>query len=597
MPQESYQRARARGHLTWRMFYFKTPLQELDFTRFRFYAARVRVLKTGVACEHLPLRTRRFFIHSQALRKLEAYFEAQGWRILPHLRQLEHFLAPTLAYPTLRSVPFLCNPGLRSFHVRTYMSPDDFASEYNGHPQPEEHQDFEEHVTFMLARLKALCPKLREFTLAVIPSSVPIVNATMDACLSFKHLTEFCCGETTLPITFKAFTHLALLPNLQVLRFASDRTYWTFDDFWLLDHKPKSKIFPALRDIGMIVLTIDLPLKILPYISSRQLKRIEVKVMRDVPRNQINPLFSTILALKGYTSIDHIHMMFDVVRSDGDKNLPPDPICEKTLLPLLALPQLSRLELDILCPWDIDDAFLVRMSLAWPELTVLELGIHRPWQPENLDDDTRPIPRVTFHGLIALSRVCPNLQTLGVEWAPDVRDTHRRNMGCTVPNVFTRLSALQQLRVGFSRIRAGEEMGVAGLLSNMFPQLREVESYWRTLYCIELDERETRIERGEEVAPDEGRLERWATYERKAEKWRTVEEMLPELVLIREQERAWNEEHGVYEKAADEIVRMLGKFVDGEGDGVRDLEGTVEHKLAVFTAMEGVSVLTNRPWV
>lgn len=557
----------------------------------------MRVLKRGVACEHLPVRTRRFFIHSQALRTLEAYFEAQGWRILPHLRQLEHFLAPTLAYPTLRSVPFLCNPGLRSFHVRTYTSPDDFASEHNGYPQPAEHQDFEEHVTFMLARLKELCPRLREFTLAVIPSSVPIVDATVDACLSFKHLTQFCCGETTLPITFKAFTHLALLPNLQVLRFASDRTYWTFDDFWLLDHKPKSKIFPALRDIGMIVLTIHLPLKILPYISSRQLKRVEVKVMHDVPRNQLNPLFSTISALKGHASIDHIHMVFDVVRSDGDKKLPPDPICEKTLLPLLLLPQLSRLELDILCPWDINDTFLLDMSLAWRKLTILELGIHRPWQPENLDDDTRPIPRVTFDGLIVVSRVCQYLQTLGVEWAPDVRATPRRNIGITVPNVFTHFSTLQQLRVGLSRIKAGEEMSLAGLLSNIFPQLREVESYWRTLYYTELDERETRIERGEEVAPDEGRVERWAAYERKAEKWRVVEELLPELGLIRAQERTWNEEHGVYEKATDEIASMLGKLVNREGDGVLNLEGTVERKLAVATAMEGVFVLTSRPWV
>ncbi|KAI0686983.1 hypothetical protein C8Q76DRAFT_635718, partial [Earliella scabrosa] len=382
LPRECYKRARVKDHLQWTMFRFdpSTPLQKLDFTRFRFHAARVRVLKRGITCAWLPPRVRRYVLHPSALRDLEAHFETAGWTILPNLRKLEFYPLP-MPYTILRSLPSLCNPRLHTFHVKTYDSFEGISE----CPRPAEHQDFEEHAIVMLSRLLKICPELREFSLGVIPSSVPIVKSVVDACCSFRRLTSFCCGEMTLPLTFKAITHLALLPDLQVLMFASDRSFWTFDDFWLLDHKPKDKIFPSLRNLGMISSTIDVPLKLLPYVSSRHLEQITIKIDGGVSRKRVKPLFSAIADLKGRKAIEHIHIVMDVlptnknstVTTDGDAC--PEPISETTLGPLLGLYKLSRLILDILCPWSINDDLLHRMSLVWPNLTVLELGIERPW--------------------------------------------------------------------------------------------------------------------------------------------------------------------------------------------------------------------------
>ena len=502
-----------------------------------------------------------------------------------------------MPYTILRSVPSLCNPRLHTFHVKTYDSFEGISE----CPRPAEHQDFEEHAIVMLSRLLKICPELREFSLGVIPSSVPIVKSVVDACCNFRRLTSFCCGEMTLPLTFKAITHLALLPDLQVLMFASDRSFWTFDDFWLLDHKPKDKIFPSLRNLGMISSTIDVPLKLLPYVSSRHLEQITIKIDGGVPRKRVKPLFGAIADLKGRRAIEHIHIVMDVlptnknsaVTTDGDAC--PEPISETTLGPLLGLSKLSRLILDILCPWSINDDLLHRMSLVWPNLTVLELGIERPWPLHKRVQE----PGVTLVGLIVLSHLCEHLHTLGLELTPNVAEVNH-SQG-TFPSVFVRLAPLENLCVGLSRIEADEEMAVAGILSNAFPTLKQIDSYWATLK--EEDEnrelekwreaqgsQEESVEAGTAFEPDEALVARWAEYEAMSVKWHEVERTIPELFLVRTQERRWNSEHRVYEKAARQVLRDLD--VNDE-DKMRELvckyfheDGWTSYKLRIAFAMQ-----------
>ncbi|KAI0712293.1 hypothetical protein C8Q76DRAFT_797163 [Earliella scabrosa] len=581
LPQECYTRARVPNHTQWTQFQFAVPLEGLDFTRFRFYAARVRALNAiGSVRPHVSHEVKHYIVPPKSMRELVAFFDAKGWRMLPNLSELSFFLGP-LPYTIFRSLPCLLNRRLHTFHIKTYDIITNFPK-FSGYPRPTEHQDFEEHLVALFKHLQMTCPNVREFTFGANPSSVPIVNAVMDACCSFNHLTEFRCGELTLPLSFKALTHLALLPNLRVLKFGSDRTFWTFDDFWLLDHKRKDKIFPALRDIGMITLTVDLPLKILPYVSSRHLERVEVKVIEAVPRKRFKPLFEAIASLKGHMTINHVYVLMDVAPPDprasvnGDAPAYPSPISMTTLAPLFSLPRLLRLELDILCPWDLDDELLLTMGVVWPELEVLELGIERPWP---LQYRVRP-PSATFRGLMALSRACGHLHTLGLEWAPDGGD----RLG-TFPHVFVPLSPVEMLRVGYSRVGADEELAVASLLSNAFPRLREIESHWVYArdgveeaawkrHVAEMGGEDAVVPGEYEIELDEAEREEWTEYDSRSGAWSTVAGMVPELVLVRKQERTWIEGQGVYEKVSGRLCEetnsdpndpvVLGATMDGQ---------------------------------
>ncbi|KAI0754862.1 hypothetical protein C8Q80DRAFT_394500 [Daedaleopsis nitida] len=521
LPRECYRRARVRDHLSWVMFSFDRPLGEIDFSRFRSHAARVKVLQRTTPGFHLPLRTRRYIIKPPALVELEAYSQANG-----------------------------------CVHVKLY-DPVVGLPKYDDYPRAADHVDFEEDAVHILTRLQKLCPNLQQFGMYADPSSVHIGSVVMDACLSFKNLTSFDCGGTTLPLSFKAFTYLASLPNLQQLKFATDRKSWSFDDFWLLDHKPKDKIFPALRDLRMTTLTIRLAMKMLPYIHSRRLRHIEVKVIHAILRKQVLPLVYVICCLRGQYRLEHVELSLDVIRSDGDKSQPPEPIRGKTIIPFFSLISLRRLHLDIYCPWDIDDDSLKQVALSCPCLTTLELGVDRPWPTDVL---TRPLPRVTFIGLMWVALMCPRLETLGIEWHPDV-DSAQKDRGAMMPIVFTRESALTKLRVGFSRLPERDTLATTSLLSNFFPDLRTVESAWGARRRAEMREAQQIRERLEKdggvYVPDPEQAERCKAYGNHGSQWTLVGQTVPEWSLIRGQERDWNEQHGKYDRVS--YVQLFGE--------------------------------------
>ncbi len=392
----------------------------------------------------------------------------------------------------------------------------------------------------MLKKVQAICPNLHDFSVAVDEDSKPMVKAVLDTAMSFKHLTSFRCGSTTLPISIPALVHLALLPNLQVLTFATDRVSWFKTDFLLLDVKPKSAVFPALRDLAMLSTTLDVPMKVLSYISSPHFTTLNVKVLKPVPRKYLIPFF---LSIRGRSwrrraLLKNISISMDVVRSDGT-DAPPTPITLTTVEAILCLGSIRVLHLDILCPWDVDDLFLIEVAGCLPHLTALNLGVERPWKGKGGVLEHRP--RATFTGLHFLARSCLGLRNLAVEFDTDpfVSLGHPDRMRPPFPGACG--CALERLSVGFSRIEGeGADVALAGQLANLFPDLRTFDSCWLDLHDAEQEcEAQRSAREGAAYRADAAVEARMDVCWQQATAWTTVQRTVQEFSLIRSQEQRW----------------------------------------------------------
>ena len=391
----------------------------------------------------------------------------------------------------------------------------------------------------MCASLSKNYPQLREFSIGVNPSSMPIVSAVIESICSFKHLTNLRCCGTTLPLPVKAFVHIALLPSLRTFSFAATDIYWTNSQFWLLDHKPRPKLFPALQELGIVTLSSSFAAKLLSYVGSRRLTRLVLKVIRDIPRKDVLRLLEAIGNIDASDVLEHLYILLDVVSNDGQPG-DPAPITGKTLQPLYALDRLTRIQLDIHCPWGVDDGDLHEMAYTWPMMTVLELGIERPWRGSSANSVLDlPPPRPTFYGLLMLSR-CLQLKTLGLEWNTDVNSPE----ALMVQEDFSRprpdICMLGRLRIGLSRVLPGDELRVSGLLARLFLDLKRIETGWVVLWHEERTrEQERQASEGEAYVADMPAAERIRAYLGIHTRWRAISQFAQECGFIRYQERNW----------------------------------------------------------
>ncbi|OJT03950.1 hypothetical protein TRAPUB_5364, partial [Trametes pubescens] len=178
----------------------------------------------------------------------------------------------------------------------------------------------------------------------------------------------------------------------------------------------------------------------------------------------------------------------------------PDPISEATLAPLTALRGVEVMNLDIHCPFDVDNALLERLGAVRPTITHLILGARTPWgiwpgydirvggickAPDDGDGDgadeaiapldTWTKPRATLLGLLAFTRHCPRLAVLGVECnatlavvPPALLETRPARGAPPHP--------LDMLIVGLSLIV--DPWAVAAVLSDMLPVSLVINESW-----------------------------------------------------------------------------------------------------------------------
>lgn len=182
----------------------------------------------------------------------------------------------------------------------------------------------------------------------------------------------------------------------------------------------------------------------------------------------------------------------------------------QTILPLLTLPALCKLELYGWSLIVVDATTIAAMSYAWPLLKQLILHHPKPVRDlHNMDlfeDEISATPwEATLTDLLPLATRCRLLETiaLSVNTWPDI--------DAPVPPVRTEDSALTRLYVGYG---AEPGAGVAAFLSAVFPRL---ESVGNAYYNYE-DGFENRD---------------------RSAAWRYVMDIIPALRAVRVQERSW----------------------------------------------------------
>ncbi|KAG1870205.1 hypothetical protein DFJ58DRAFT_723102 [Suillus subalutaceus] len=127
--------------------------------------------------------------------------------------------------------------------------------------------------------------------------------------------------------------------------------------------------------------------------------------------------------------------------------------------PLRLLRNLTHFDVEAACTISISDDELSELVKAWPKLKIFRLGCYR-------DPASTVLP--TFHGLVNVLRLCPELASLSLV----IDTTQFDGIDVKSPGSGIRNNGLQELVLGNSLI--GSPLDVALVLSSLLPNLPEV---------------------------------------------------------------------------------------------------------------------------
>ena len=490
--------------------YVVRPLVEADFVRFNHYAHRVKRILVPSDCPQFSSRIRKHIFDASVLDAFAIYTARRpdSCPLLPNLSVLHISLGRLDCLPTLcRSLPIFFGPQLRNIYCLTQQ----------GESAKDAIQDYE----IMMQKLVAAAPKLLYFSFHSYPWYIRTASAISTSICQLHHLISVRTDPVS--ISWEALLHLAKLPSLKII---DVKLPDSVDDGMLAPFRdPSAKCFLNLRYLrlvhqtGMPILTTVFRAVRSPYLHTIQ---IEVNNF-DLPLLDLKDAIHAIGSRPGKRRIKSVTLKaMDVQGTDADP-----VIGEDVLEPLYALPNLTDLNLNISGPFAVTDDMLQTMALSWPKIMSLELGngMLRSHPGEKC--------LASFVGLIILALKCPALHTLRVPFdpspslLPDSLHRMRPGLGAVHHNMRT-------LKVGRSKIY--DTMGAASILSDVFPQLVDIECDWPwEEEAWENEEFLTEAARAEILA-----LSRYRT------RWNEVSsELFPHFARVREQERNWADEHGL----------------------------------------------------
>ncbi|KAI0637753.1 hypothetical protein C8Q77DRAFT_387356 [Trametes polyzona] len=521
--------------------------QQPEYMRFITYAQRIRVIRpkahVSLVCPR-PIATQPMY---------DILSTAVGSRILlPNLEAFHFKRKQFRELHVLGSFSFLFGPKLRSLHIsiiNTETTPD---------PKACGHEDALKHLVKMMQALADHSPQLEELHLDIRPVSVSLSSSTTDRAMHslvrLCSLTSLMLYPELMPLTPDLFVLLARLPHLRSLAFSTG-TDSSWDELASL-LRTQDTLFPFLSYVEVAASTFTLFVRLLSFFGSAPLTGLKVVATSAIPRCSINELISEVARLPTRERLTQVvleasSIVPDVVgpalsAGESGQTTPLRPIGAKTLRPLLALPSLRELVLDLCWPLNVDDNFLARCIRAWPKLCRLGLlpwRKHSPrpipmpylsgeWQHDDEDDLSGirrsrpdllpgiPTPRPTIFGLHALLTQCPYLIDIALEidadiaaFAPWRQEVLR---GSALPR--TPYRRLRGLNVGLSPIE--DAYAVAAFLTSALPLAVAVDSDWLQL-----------TEGMEEGDPARRKAEDYYG------KWATVVGTINLLNIIRAQER------------------------------------------------------------
>ncbi|KAG0700860.1 hypothetical protein DFH29DRAFT_604027 [Suillus ampliporus] len=234
--------------------------------------------------------------------------------------------------------------------------------------------------------------------------------------------------------------------------------------------------FPGFHDLQFFGLSVDVFEQASNFFSSLQVLR----------SRQIVISFDPEAARCGPTVLPQLFTILQE-RCDNDKLESftlhgfPRKVHTKSgvFAPLHAFRNLTELCIETSCDMSMSDEELCQLVRAWPKLTVLKISDY-----VNIHDTMVP----TFHGLINLLRLCPNLMSLALV----IDATKLEGIDLKCPGGGSCNKNIKSLTLGNSPI---EPLNVALVLSGLFPSLEQVDlRCWDLIPMISLPQKKPAME-------------------------------------------------------------------------------------------------------
>ncbi|KAJ7608918.1 hypothetical protein DFH06DRAFT_1485949 [Mycena polygramma] len=287
-----------------------------------------------------------------------------------------------------------------------------------------------------------------------------------------------------------AMQHIAMLPGLTWLELVEIPTAFP------MLCSSASTMFPQLRHLTLGPIAIDLATEFLATLSCRPFISVRIKLATLATSAATESLFQSFKTACSHESLSSFTLQ-------NSASILPGGAWENYTVTghaLRVFTCFTNMEiLSIMSPvgFDLDDATLLQLAVAWPDLAELSLT-------HNL---TNTRPQLTLRSLHAIARHCPYLQTLTLEF-------NAMNIPLHIGDAPVVQHALSELGVAGSSIAASPP--VARYLSRLFPNLADIAT-------IREDEDNEEPEELDEHAREIGfhRL------------WKQVEEQIPEFVAAR----------------------------------------------------------------
>ncbi|KII86214.1 hypothetical protein PLICRDRAFT_177793 [Plicaturopsis crispa FD-325 SS-3] len=405
---------------------FLRPMKDSDWTRFRIYARRVRVL--DLVESYRWRYTDR--LHSSVTSAMRVY--ALTLPLLPNLQRLS--LGDRNPEHLLINIAMLLHPELVSFSLRFPWR-----------------EDLSERIS-VLSSLPTACPALTSLTvLNGSPQDKPLVVAAISRDIGiWNRLVQLRVPGLTSP----AMGVASALPFLQSL----DLERLELAD---MQDVPKPS-FSSLRSLKLVVPSLSIGTAFFSLLPLAQLLRtVEVLTLeRLTPSELCRSFFEALGKHSSPLSLKHI----SVTRAMGLGSIPSDDQVIDViaiLTPLLPFHRLEHLCVNLHSKLAFDDATVRKMAASWPHLRILDL---LPTLTRHLRS-SHGISAVAFTDLVTS---CTELQELSI--TVDLASASSIvNSGGGASN-----TNLCILRVGQSRV--SDIAGAATFLSAVCPELRYIRA-------------------------------------------------------------------------------------------------------------------------
>ncbi|KAI9058507.1 hypothetical protein FKP32DRAFT_1582183 [Trametes sanguinea] len=462
-----------------------------DWTRVKFYAPRIKIIRPDVSLAADPLW--------EGCLDEEAYvtlLKSKGSPpLLPNLHSFQ-WIDPSTRWGdadevyAIASFSLMLNPQVASMDVIMHRWKDEGSAEA---------------IASALRQFGIDSSQLRSVNL-VSSSCVPIEKAVLDLACRHPRLKSLKCSWSR-SMTVDAITYLSELQGLQEVAIRADRK--TTVEAIKVAKARGHRFFPALQSLVLQTESLELCREWLDVIRAPNINNFTFVVDQPPTAKNFGD-FLVMLVERG--GLEHLRFICDTPcpRSASGYSIIP-----MTLEPLLQL-NLVTLQLEPAMPIDIDDTFVERMARAWPRLQTLELNATWRRYPVHT-------PLVTIPGLLSLTVHCPNLTSLGITFDPDVssfqdkfadgdRPAEGRSFGLDKPfNFGVGATVLRPQDNGFT---------LASVISDFCPGLVTLDNAWRRVEGSSLEGLDEELDDADEA-------------------WWQIHCYAKEMARVRRQERLW----------------------------------------------------------